>query len=98
MQNSYGIVREDTCEVTFSINLTKNGYGATERGSFEVYDVKTKGDRYYGEGSLSFENNVLVDYDGVYALMPQIVKKLGELGLGVEDMARSLEIDLGEEE
>jgi len=82
MENSFGTVKKTYTEMEFILRLKKNDYGAYTSGSFEVYDTETVGDEYYGEGGLWFESNILVDYDGVYALMPQIVKKLKELGLG----------------
>jgi hypothetical protein len=40
-----------------------------QRGGFEIYDIATRGEAYYGEGGLWFdEDGDLVDYDGVYDL------------------------------
>tara|TARA_R110002020_G_scaffold17765_7_gene62046 strand:+ start:1630 stop:1935 length:306 start_codon:yes stop_codon:yes gene_type:complete len=82
MENSFGSIRSTYTEMEFILRLTKNKYGVYTNGSFEVYDTQSAGDEYYGEGGLWFRDNILVDYDGVYALMPQIVRKLKELGLG----------------
>ena len=84
MENSFGKVRGTYTEMKFIINLRQNEYGAYTSGSFEVYDTDSAGDEYYGEGGLWFRDNILVDYDGVYSLMPQIVAKLKQLGLGIE--------------
>ena len=84
MENSFGPVRSGYTEMEFIVSLRKNKYGATVGGSFELYDTDSGGDEYYGEGGLWFRDNILVDYDGVYSLMPQIVRKLKKLGLGIE--------------
>ena len=84
MENSFGPIRSGYTEMEFYVRLIKNEYGATVSGSFEVYDTDSGGDEYYGEGGLWFRDNILVDYDGVFSLMPQVVRKLKELGLGIE--------------
>ena len=84
MENSFGKVKGTYTEMKFILNLEQNGYGVYTGGSFEVYDTDSGGDEYYGEGGLWFRDNILVDYDGVYSLMPQVVRKLKELGLGIE--------------
>ena len=45
-----------------------------ETGFFEIYDTKTGGQQYYSSGSLWFNGDKLVDYDGVFEL-PNIVKE-----------------------
>ena len=84
MENSFGPVRSTYTEMQFILMLWKNKFGATVEGSFEVYDTDSAGDEYYGGGGLWFRDNILVDFDGVFSLMPQIVRKLKELGLGIE--------------
>jgi len=85
MENSFGTVKRTHTEIEFILRLKQNEYGVYTGGSFEVYDIQSAGDEYYGEGGLWFQDNILVDYDGVHSLMPQIVKKLKELGLGIGD-------------
>jgi hypothetical protein len=61
-----------------------------ERGSFEIYDVKTGGDRVYAEGGLWFDEyegvNYLRDYDGVFELPEYIMDKLVEWGYNMDDI------------
>jgi len=85
MENSFGKVKGTYTEMKFILKLRQNDYGSVTSGSFEVYDTDSAGDEYYGEGGLWFRDNILVDYDGVYSLMPQVVKKLKALGFGIGD-------------
>jgi len=49
------------------------------RGGFEIYDIETRGERYYGEGGLWFNvDGDLLDYDGVYDLDSRIRKWIEE--------------------
>ena len=84
MENSFGKVRGTYTEMKFILTLRQNKHGAYTSGSFEVYDTDSAGDEYYGEGGLWFRDNILVDYDGVYSLMPQIIVQLKAIGLGIE--------------
>ena len=54
-----------------------------QRGSFELYDVDSGGELYYGEGGLWFKGNELVDYDGVFSLDDVIIKCLEDWGADV---------------
>jgi hypothetical protein len=85
--------REETFETTTSkgtlLEVTvriKN----EERGSFEIYDVKTGGDRVYAEGGLWFDKYegviYLRDYDGVFELPEYIMDKLVEWGYSMDDI------------
>ena len=51
------------------------------RGGFEVYDLESKGEDYYGEGGLWLDSSGhLCDYDGVGGLDWDIVRWLDDLG------------------
>lgn len=53
-----------------------------ERGGFEIYDLETRGEQFYGEGMLQLDSKKhLVDYDGVYSLDRRIIEWLDSLGL-----------------
>jgi hypothetical protein len=53
-----------------------------QRGGFEIYDIESKGEDYYAEGSLSLnDDGFICDYDGVYALDRDIIRWLDELGM-----------------
>lgn len=43
------------------------------KGGFELFDLETRGNRFYGEGGLWFDEDMnLVDYDGVGSLPDEI--------------------------
>ena len=49
------------------------------RGGFEIYDTATRGERWYAEGGLWFdEDGDLTDYDGVFSLDSRISKWIEE--------------------
>ena len=53
-----------------------------KRGGFEIYDVESGGDDYYGEGSMSFgDDGFINDYDGVFSLDRDIIRWLDDLGM-----------------
>ena len=55
-----------------------------------MYDLESGGDEFYSEGGLWFEENELVDYDGIFCLPTPVLDKLEEWGLNVSDMRESL--------
>ncbi len=81
MGNSFGTVREEeNIELDVSININN------ERGSFEIYDIKTGGENWYAEGGLWFKGKELVDYDGVFSLPKCIESKLTELEYNLDNL------------
>ena len=56
-----------------------------ERGWFEMYDVESGGDDYYGEGGLWFDGDELTDYDGVFSLDENVIQCLKDWGANVDD-------------
>lgn len=52
-----------------------------ERGWYEMYDEESGGEEYYAEGSLIFNGNELIDYDGVFTLDENIIKCLEKQGI-----------------
>jgi len=86
MENSFGILdKEDKVEVKVILGIREREvfpYCDKEEsgtGWFEIYDIKTGGENWYAEGGLWFEDNGLVDYDGVFSLPECIEEKLKEL-------------------
>jgi len=80
-ENSFGAWGEENdvlLEVTIGIRDDDGGY-------FEFYDVKTGGEKWYAEGGLWFEGNVLNDYDGVFSLPDFIISKLVEWGFDMDE-------------
>ena len=83
--------REETFETTTSkgtlLEVTVRIHNE-ERGSFEIYDVKTGGERVYAEGGLWFDEYegviYLRDYDGVFELPEYIMDKLVEWGYSMD--------------
>lgn len=65
-----------TSEITFEVRKDGSGW-------FEFWNEETE---QHAEGMLGFNGNELVDYDGVFALFPQLLDKLEELGYNVDDM------------
>lgn len=59
-------------------------------GSFEIYDVDSGGNDYYGEGGLEFTGNVLDGYDGVFSLDDEVIKCVKEWGADTKEMEESL--------
>ena len=57
-----------------------------ERGWFEIYDVESGGQDYYGEGGLFFNGNVLCDYDGVFSLDSEVIKCLKKWGADTSEI------------
>ena len=52
------------------------------RGGFEIYDLETSGEEFYGEGGLWLNaEKHIVDYDGTFGLDIRILKWLDDLGL-----------------
>lgn len=44
-----------------------------QRGGFEIYDIETRGEAWYAEGGLWFNEDMeLMDYDGVFSLDSRI--------------------------
>jgi hypothetical protein len=77
METSHGVldsVKSTTLEITVGVS-TEDEYGF-----FEIYDVESGGERFYGEGGLWFNGKELVDYDGVFELSQHVVAKLTEWG------------------
>ena len=81
LETSYGVLdSERGVEVEFSIELDE------DYGSFEIYDIESGGENWYAEGELWFEDNTLIDYDGVSELPKEIINKLNELGINTSEI------------
>jgi len=57
---------------------------------FEVSDIETGGNNIYEEGSLIFEGNELVDYDGVYGLPMAVINILENKGYDIAHIKETL--------
>lgn len=77
METSYGVIDS---EKKATLNITVGVSSEDEIGYFELYDVETDGERFYGEGGLWFNGKELTDYDGVFELSDHVTKKLKEWG------------------
>ena len=52
-----------------------------QRGGFEIYDLESGGEDYYGEGGMWLnDDGYLCDYDGAFSLDWDIVRWLDKLG------------------
>lgn len=76
MEGSWGATKpvKRTMKITASIN------SETERGCFEIYDLESGGEEYYGEGGIWLTDGVISDYDGVGMIDLRILEWLDELG------------------
>jgi hypothetical protein len=59
-------------DVEFQVSIDDNEIGYTD-GSYEIWDKQTNGLDYYEEGSLTFLDGELVDYDGCYCLDENVI-------------------------
>ena len=83
METSYGV--NDSSEMeTLSIEVGVDE--EEEYGFFEIYDVKSGGERFYGEGGLWFDGKTLTDYDGVFELSNHVIDKLKEWGFDTSEV------------
>ena len=73
-------IKEENIKLDVTISIKD------ERGSFEIYDIKTGGEDWYAEGGLWFKGKDLVDYDGVFALPKCIESKLTELEYNLDSL------------
>ena len=88
MEGSWGGTKPKTRMIRYNVWLPD---GDQTRGSFELYDLESRGEEFYGEGGLWFnDQKELVDYDGVFSLSSVILDICEENGFNVEDMRRSL--------
>ena len=81
-QHSFGITDEESnVELHITIGINSDTYGW-----FELYDVQSGGEDWYAEGSLTFDNKCLIDYDGVFCLSSYIIEKLKEMGYDTSEV------------
>ena len=85
---SWGETKPKTRTMKYIVRLPE---GENTYGSFELYDVESGGEEFYGEGGLWFsEKGELQDYDGVFSLSDTILDMCEENGFNVEDMRKTL--------
>jgi len=75
-ENSFGMMGEPK-EVVLSVSVWIDDEGA----GFEMYDVESGGDEFYGTGMLVIEDGVLYDYDGVFQLSQDVIDILNEMNI-----------------
>ena len=88
LENSFGTIKQDNSvalEVTVGVEIDEQ-YHVPVRGWFEVSDIETGGNEWYAEGSLGFDGNQVIDYDGVFALPTTVTNKLKEWGYDVSEV------------
>ena len=80
------------CQITVGYTLGFNDEIGRLRypHCFEVLDIKTGGHHIYEEGSLIFEGNELVDYDGTSELAMPIIDILERKGFDIEHIKETL--------
>jgi flagellar basal body rod protein FlgG len=73
---SWGSTESETRTMKITAGIDEDG-----RGAFEIYDVESGGEDYYGSGSLTLgRDGYLVDYDGVGSLDINIIEWLADYG------------------
>ena len=78
MEGSWGA----TPRVEREMRLTASANTETKRGWFEVYDVASGGEEFYGSGGMWFnDNGYLSDYDGVGSIDLAIIEWLDGLDM-----------------
>ena len=83
----------EECEITVGYTLCGARFtGLYRPHCFEVSDIETGGNNIYEEGSLIFEDNELVDYDGVCELAIPIIDILEHKGFNVAHIKETLEV------
>lgn len=81
LENSFGVIDKQD-DVIIEINMSvKDDYG-----SFELYDIDTGGDKWYAEGGIWIQDNVITDYDGVFELLPPIIQQLKDWGYDTSEI------------
>ena len=77
-ENSAGIMG-DPKEVTLDVSVWID----QDHAGFELYDVESGGDEFYGEGMLDISDGVLYGYDGVFELFKEELDVLTDMDIDV---------------
>lgn len=73
--NSFGTIRTQK-DVVLDVTVgVRDGHGW-----FELYDEETGGEDWYAEGSIEFDGDTVVGYDGCFDLPKVVCDKLEEIG------------------
>ena len=85
---SWGDTKPKTRTMKYIVHLPE---AEETYGSFEMFDIESGGEEFYGEGGLWFtEQKKLRDYDGVFSLSSVILNICEENGFNVEDIRQTL--------
>ena len=77
-ENSFGASEPETK----TMKITAWACTDRQRGGFEVYDIESGGEDYYGEGGMWFgDDGFIYDYDGVFSIDRDILCWLDDLGM-----------------
>ncbi len=77
-ENSAGIMG-DPKEVTLDVSVWID----QDDAGFELYDVESGGNEFYGEGMLEISDGILYGYDGVFELPKEVLDILKEMDIDV---------------
>ena len=81
LENSFGIIdAQNNVKLEISIDWIDDNTGC-----YEIHDIDTGGNKWYAEGTLILDDDVLIDYDGVFELLPCILDALEKMGIDVSD-------------
>ena len=83
METTNGVIDKSPKE---ELEITVGVSDDDEYGFFEIYDTKSGGNRFYGEGGLWFTGKNLTDYDGVFELSDHVINKLKEWGYDTSEI------------
>ena len=75
-ENSFGMMGEPK-EVVLNVSVWIDD----ESAGFEMYDVESGGDEFYGAGMLEIQDGVLYGYDGVFELTKEVIDILKEMNI-----------------
>ena len=82
LENSFGVIaQEENISMEYTIGIIDD-----QRGYFELADLKTGGNDWYGEGGLWFDEKKVTDYDGCFSLPHEIVDELERMGYDVSEI------------
>jgi len=83
LETSYAVIdKSDSEEMEITVGVDDD----EQYGYFEMYDIKTGGERFYAEGGLWFDDKQLTDYDGVFELSQHVMDKLKAWGYDVSEI------------
>jgi hypothetical protein len=76
--NNYEVIKGKTKYNRYVVYVPGESVGISH-GQFEICDIDSGGFDYYEEGQLIFEDDELIDFDGVAALPECIINEIAKI-------------------